>query len=234
MKRTYVLIHGAWYGGWVWDLVAGHLRDRGHLVFAPSLTGLGDRQHLMRQDISLDTHAQDIIGLIESHDLSNVKLVAWSYGGMVAGEVMARLSDRIASVVYIDAFLPEHGKCLLDYSKLLMSVEEAVQAAIAGRPVQPISIDKVGYLSDEMKAFVSARLCPQPVMTFLQKSNASKARPNIPHSFVLAEQGHIPAIHAFYEDCQKDPAFGTHSVDEHHLMILTNPKRVADLLLDAP
>lgn len=233
MDRTYVLIHGAWYGGWAWEGVAELLRTAGHKVHTPSLTGLGDRRHLARPDITLDTHADDIVNLMETYGLHDVVLVAWSYGGMVAGEVLARVTERIASVVYVDAFVPESGNSLLDYSKLLMSPEEAVQCAVEGRYVPPIALDRIGFLDDAQKEYIADRLCPQPVMTFLQKSKALKDRPEIPHSFVLATGGHIPAIHDFHEQFKEDPAFDTHAVDEHHLMILTNPGVVADILLSA-
>lgn len=100
--RTYVLVQGAWFGGWVWKPVAQRLREMGHTVLAPSLTGLGDRKHLLRSGINLDTHTDDIVNLIEMEDLSQVVLVGWSYGGMVTINVLARIPQRIGSIVYLE------------------------------------------------------------------------------------------------------------------------------------
>ena len=90
--RTYVLVHGAWFGGWAWKTVAEGLRAAGHTVYAPTMTGVGERKHLARAGINLDTHTDDIVNVIEMEDLSHVVLVGWSYGGMVVGNVLARVT----------------------------------------------------------------------------------------------------------------------------------------------
>ncbi|MGH8724055.1 MAG: alpha/beta fold hydrolase, partial [Burkholderiales bacterium] len=110
---TFVLIHGAWHGGWCWRFVRPLLK--GHEVFAPSLTGLGERKHLVRADIGLDTHIEDVAALLEMEDLKDVVLVGHSYGGMVITGAAARAPARIQRLVYLDAFVPESGKCALEY-----------------------------------------------------------------------------------------------------------------------
>ena len=112
---TFVLVHGAWHGGWCWRFVRDLLEKSGHRVHAPSLTGLGERKHLARPDIDLDTHIADIVSLLEMEDLSDVVLVGHSYGGMVITGVADRAPERIGRLVYLDAFVPEDGKCTLDY-----------------------------------------------------------------------------------------------------------------------
>ena len=111
---TFLLIHGAWHGGWCWRDVASRLRKAGHEVHAPSLTGLGERKHLAGGRIDLDTHIQDVVGLIEMEDLRDVVLVGHSYGGMVITGAADRMPASIARLVYLDAFVPENVKCLLD------------------------------------------------------------------------------------------------------------------------
>jgi pimeloyl-ACP methyl ester carboxylesterase len=113
---TFVLVHGAWHGGWCWKKVTPLLRAAGHEVFAPTLTGLGERSHLLTRDVGLDTHITDIEQVLEYEDLRNVVLVGHSYAGMVITGVGDRAADRIGQLVYVDAFLPEHGKALTDYS----------------------------------------------------------------------------------------------------------------------
>ncbi len=112
---TFVLVHGAWQGGWCWRFVAPALRRGGHEVYAPTLTGLGDRAHLARPGIDLDLHGQDVVALLEMEDLHDVVLLGHSYGGMVVTGVADRCATRIRHLVYLDAFVLENGKCALDY-----------------------------------------------------------------------------------------------------------------------
>ena len=112
---TFVLVHGAWHGGWCYKRVARLLRQAGHEVYTPTLTGLGERAHLMNQAIDLDTHVQDIAGVIRCEELSDVVLCGHSYGGMVITGVAEQIAAKIRSLVYLDAFVPENGKSVFDY-----------------------------------------------------------------------------------------------------------------------
>jgi pimeloyl-ACP methyl ester carboxylesterase len=103
---TFVLVHGSV----VWRRLAPRLRKAGHEVYAPTLTGLGARKHLLNREIDLDTHIQDVIGVINDADLSDIVLVGNSYGGMVISGVADRVPEKIASLVYLDAFVPENGQ----------------------------------------------------------------------------------------------------------------------------
>ena len=102
---TFVLVHGAWAGGVVWRQLAPRLRKAAHEVYAPTLTGIGDRKHLLNREIDLDTHIQDVIGVIDDEDLSDIVLVGHSYGGMVISGVADRVPEKVASLVYLDAFV---------------------------------------------------------------------------------------------------------------------------------
>ena len=112
---TFVLVHGAWHGGWCYKRVARLLRQAGHEVYTPTLTGLGERAHLINRAIDLDTHVQDIVGVICCEELSDVVLCGHSYGGMVITGVAEQIAAKIRSLVYLDAFVPENGKSLMDY-----------------------------------------------------------------------------------------------------------------------
>jgi pimeloyl-ACP methyl ester carboxylesterase len=111
---NFVLVHGAWIGGWCWRPNAQALRKAGHEVFTPTLTGLGERSHLMNPSINLDTHVADIVNVIKHEELSDIVLVGHSYGGMVVTGVADTLADKIRSLVYLDAFVPESGQALVD------------------------------------------------------------------------------------------------------------------------
>jgi len=112
---NYLFVHGAWHGGWCWKRVARILRAAGHEVFAPTLTGLGEREHLLNADVGLDIHIQDVLGVLKYEDLHDVILVGHSYGGMVIAGVAEKATTRIKHLVYLDAFVPEDGKSLADY-----------------------------------------------------------------------------------------------------------------------
>ena len=103
---TFVLVHGAWHGGWCWKKVAPLLRSAGHEVYTPTLTGLGERDHLLTRDIGLDTHIQDIVNVLEYEELTQVVLVGHSYGGMVVTGVAERAHERLRQLVYLDAATP--------------------------------------------------------------------------------------------------------------------------------
>ena len=107
---TFLLVHGAWHSGRCWDRVVPLLESAGHRVFAPSLTGFGDKAHLLSPEVGLDTHIDDIAGLIEDNALDEVVLVGHSYAGLVISSVANRLPQRIAHLVYLDAMVPEDGE----------------------------------------------------------------------------------------------------------------------------
>src|SRR5690606_22210546 len=109
-RTSFVLVHGAWHGGWCYRRVADRLQDRGHRVFTPTLSGMGERSHTFTPAINLDTHIADIVNLLAWEDLENVVLCGHSYGGMVVTGVADRAAGRIGSLVYLDANIPEDGQ----------------------------------------------------------------------------------------------------------------------------
>ena len=116
--KTFVLVHGAWHGGWCWRRVADLLQKGGHEVFTPTLTGVGERSHLMSKDIVLDTHITDIVNVIKWEDLNNICLVVHSYGGWPGSGAIEQALDRISSIVWLDAFKPENGQRGFDFASV--------------------------------------------------------------------------------------------------------------------
>src|SRR5512146_1921364 len=109
---TFVLVHGAWHGGWCWQKVIPFLEAAGHEVYAPTLTGMGERAAELSPDIGLDTHIQDVAGLLQEKNLHGVILVGHSYGGMVITGVVDQAPERIAHLVYLDTFVPRDGESM--------------------------------------------------------------------------------------------------------------------------
>ena len=108
-RRNYVLVHGAAHGGWCWNKMVEPLRGAGHRVFTPTMTGLGERKHLLTNDVDIYTHCQDMINVIEYEELTDVILVCHSYGGLVTTLVADRIPNRITQLIYLDAQVPRNG-----------------------------------------------------------------------------------------------------------------------------
>ena len=111
---TFVIVHGMWSGGWYFQPLARLLRAAGHEVYTPTLTGIGEREHLGSPDTNLDTHVQDIVNVLEYEDLRDVILVGFSYGGVVVTGVAERVPERISQLVYLDAWVPRDGESVFD------------------------------------------------------------------------------------------------------------------------
>src|SRR4029079_9821821 len=125
-STTFVLVHGAWGGGWHWRRVADRLRSHGHSVFAPTLTGLGERAHQLHPGIDLSLHIADVLGVLRYESLDDIVLVGHSYGGFVISGVAEAFPGRIRSIVFLDAFMPNDGEAVVDI------VQPPVQEVIRG------------------------------------------------------------------------------------------------------
>src|SRR5215216_2901870 len=126
-QKTFVLVHGAWHGGWCWRRVSDLLEKKGHKVFAPTMTGLGSCSHLLSKDVNLTTHITDIANFIEWENLTNIVLVGHSYGGFIISGVAEKVGGKISSIVFLDAFVPEDGDSLATAAS--QPVREAIAAA---------------------------------------------------------------------------------------------------------
>ena len=128
---TFLVAHGAWSAGWAWKKMRPLLRAKGHEIFTPTYTGLGERVHLASPQVDLETHIADMLGVLQFEDLRAVVLIGHSYGGMVATGVADRAPERVAQLVYVDAFVPRDGQCLFD----LLGAEGSARMREAARTV---------------------------------------------------------------------------------------------------
>jgi pimeloyl-ACP methyl ester carboxylesterase len=167
---TFLLVYGAWHGGWCYKRVARLLRQAGHEVFTPTLTGLGERAHLMNRTIDLDMHVQDVVGVIRYEQLSDVVLCGHSYGGMVITGVAEQIPAKVRSLVYLDAFVPENGRSLFDYLPAEQSEQMRTDAARNGEGYKVAPIPAAHFaVNAEDAAWVDAMCVKQPLATFEQK-----------------------------------------------------------------
>ncbi|MBT4691513.1 MAG: alpha/beta hydrolase [Rhodospirillaceae bacterium] len=226
-----VLIHGAWHGGWCWRLVRQDLEARGHKVFTPSLTGLGDRVHLMHVEVDLETHINDVVGLIEAEELDDVILCGHSYGGMVITGVADAVGDRIKSLVYLDALVPENGQSALS----LLSPEGAEsfrkKAASTGDgwKIPPIPAAAFGVTDPDLAAWIDRRCVPHPLASMEQPlALTHPARRDIPCTYILAED--FPNFKPVHARLAEDPAWTCHSLPCGHDVMAIMPKELSDIL----
>jgi pimeloyl-ACP methyl ester carboxylesterase len=164
---TFVLVHGAWHGGWCWRKLTPMLQARGHRVFTPTLTGLGERAHLLSPAVDLMTHVKDIAAMLEYEDLKDVVLVGHSYGGMVIAGVAASAGTRLTQLVYLDAFLPENGKAVKDYAPPPPTREDGWRVPVPG--VAP----RFGVTDQNDIEWMEARLGDHPNKTFTDPAQSS-------------------------------------------------------------
>jgi pimeloyl-ACP methyl ester carboxylesterase len=166
-QATYVLVHGAWHGSWCWKRVRKNLQDADHQVVAPTLTGLGERSHLNSDSVNLSTHIADIVNLLRWEDLSNVILCGHSYSGMVISGVADQVPERIRTLVYLDAFVPEDGECVFDLlsQEWVEQIRLGAQTAGAGWNVPPIPAEHFNVNSRDA-AWVNAQCTSQSIASF--------------------------------------------------------------------
>ncbi len=232
---NFVLVHGAWGGGWKFARVAAVLRARGHIVFTPTLTGQGERSHLRDGNINLSTHVTDILNMFRYEDLRDVVLAGHSYGGMVITAVADRIADRVAALVYLDAFLPEDGQCLFDINIVKNTqVFIANAGALGGLAVPP---PPAAFFNVNAKdaARVDELAAPQPIGCFIEKIKLTGAHRAIRkhvyvHSTVLPRES---PFKPFYEQTKSDPAWSAYALPCGHDAMLDLPDRVAEILESA-
>lgn len=236
---TFVLVHGGGHGGWCYRPVAQRLRDQGHEVHAPSLTGLGERAHLLPllgPHIDLNTHVTDIAEYLYYNDLRDVILVGHSYGGMVITGIADRVPDRIGRLVYLDAANPADGQSLVDVAGPMMraaressEIRDGVELVLLPREGAGAFY---GVTDPDDLAWMESRLTAHPWACFEQK-------------LILADAARLAALPTFHIVCTstlatRDPGLIKEAseqgrlwdIDTGHDLMLTEPARVTEVLLD--
>ena len=227
----FVLVHGAWHGGWCWAKVGRLLRDAGHEVYTPTLTGLGERAHLARPEVDLELHIQDLVAMLEAEELRQVTLVGHSYAGFVITGAAARTAGRIGELVYLDAFVPEAGRSLLDYvGDRAAAMREAVQAHGEGWKLAPFSPERFGVTSQRDTEWLTKHLVPQPLRTFEQPLPAAGGD-KLKRTYVYCSKPATGTFDQFAERLRDDRKWTFHDLKTGHDAMVTAPGDVAKLLM---
>lgn len=225
----FLVAHGAWSAGWAWKKIRPLLRAQGHELFTPTHTGLGERGHLAAPGIDLETHIADVLGVLEFEDLRNVMLIGHSYGGMVATGVADRARERIAKLVYLDAFAPRDGESLFDLTPDQgKHVREAARSTGDGwrMPPNPMPPDT----PETDKDWAMPRRLPQPIKTFEQKLRLQNGESTLPRHYIYCRRcppGDI--FRQFYERAKRE-GWGAHEIEASHNPHITAPETLAALL----
>jgi len=228
---TFVVAHGAWSAGWAWKKMRPLMRAAGHELWTPTCTGLGERAHLGHADVSLDTHIQDIVAVLETEDLNGVILIGHSYGGMVATGVVDKVGSRIARVIYLDAFAPKDGQSLFDLTGPKAEGNMRAGAAKDGEgwklPVNPMPPDT----APEDVAWASPRRRPQPIKTFEQKIRLTSTAKLPPRHYIYAtKNGPGDVFRQFGERAKSEAGWKYYEIDASHNPHITCPDALMKLL----
>jgi pimeloyl-ACP methyl ester carboxylesterase len=225
---TFVLVHGAWHGSWCWSRVRKALQQQGHEVFTPTLTGVGERSHLLSPEVNLETHILDVLNLVRWEALSDLVLCGHSYGGMVVSGAADRIPGHIRSLVFLDAFVPDDGQSLADFAPV------SGDALIDGWKSPPISAEVFGVNPGD-REWVDRQCTLQSVACFIQPVQLSGGIDRIARISYLYAAGWAGGQSPFRRFHAKAQARGwrTSEVDCGHDVMIDRPDVVTSLLIES-
>ena len=219
---TFVMVHGAWSGAWGWDLVANILRTNGHRVHVPTLSGLGERSHLAHLPIDLTTHINDVVNEMAFHELTDVVLVAHSYGGFVATGVAEQALERLAAIVYLDAFVPQDGQSFEDF-----------MGKVPDGPTVPVpEVGDDDYPTKAEAERVRNLSTPQPTGTFTQRLVVTGAYLRVQRKTYILATG-WNGFASIAAPLRRDPAWTVQELPCSHDVPQLLPDELAALLEQA-
>jgi len=229
---TFLLVHGAWHGGWCWRRVSDLLEKQGHKVFAPTMTGLGERSHLLDARINLATHIADIVNVIKWEKLEDIVLVGHSYGGVIISGVAEQMPQSIGSIVFLDAFVPASGDSLS--TKASQPVREAI-AALAPKgelAIKPVAA-AVFRVNENDRVWVDAMCTPHPLTTFTDKITLTGAHERIAKKAYIRAKGY-PSVpfDGFCERLKADSTWRVYELPSGHDAMVDMPERLSEILVN--
>jgi pimeloyl-ACP methyl ester carboxylesterase len=229
---TYVLIHGGWHGGWCWRKVADRLRKLGHVVFTPTLTGMGEREHLWTPEVGLVTHTQDIVNLLRFEQLSHAILVGHSYGGAIMTLAADQMTPAIDALVYVDALIPEDGVPGWNgfpeqrQKDLLAGAEQ-----FGGLRIPPPDPSLWGVTSKDDVEWLRACCSPHPIKTMRDAPRLTQAWQAVPTKhYILAGAQPNPRFEAHYEWTQVQTGWTSEVIMGGHDLMVTRADELSAAL----
>jgi pimeloyl-ACP methyl ester carboxylesterase len=231
-SKTFVLVHGAWHGGWCWGKVAAILRGRGHTVVTPTQTGLGERSHLLSKSITIDTFVNDIVNVLKFEDLKDVILVGHSFGGPPITGTADRVPERIKQLVYLDAAMLQNGQSVFSLlpPELVAARRKAAEETSGGLSIPPPPAASFGISDPAQQAWLAARLTPHPFGTYDSPLNLKNKFANgLPTIYISCTEPAYPPLNASKEWAAKNGIKMVELKTGHDAMV-TVPEKLADML----
>lgn len=230
---TFLFVHGAFHGGWCFDQLRPLLAAEGHHVITPTLSGLGERRHLAQLgSINLETHITDIVNIIEWSNLDEVVLCGHSSGGMVITGVADRVPDRISTLCYFDAQLPENGDSAISLFPAILPSIAASSGPLGGAMAAPVPSAAFG-VGAEHQSWVDSRLTPTPLACFTQQISLSGAYKSVRERVLVYNQTPIAIpmpIREWYAPFRNVSGYHVYGIEGGHDFMITNPSGLADIL----
>ena len=231
-----VLVHGGRHGGWCWERLSPLLTEKGFRVYSPTLSGLGERSHLLGKfAIDLDTHISDIVGVIKHNQLKEVLLVGHSYAGMVITGVAALIPELIQHLVYLDAVIPTSGQSHLDTCDPLRAIELNRLIKEEGKgvivPAKSSGLAYFGITDPNDEIWVGERLTDQPALTYQQKIGDVSSVDLIPKTFIRCLNSDLVPQSAL-EVVRTQMGFNLVEIDAGHDVMVTDPQLIAKAILN--
>ncbi len=233
-SKTYVLVHGAYHGAWCWKPVATRLRAMGHEVYTPTLTGLGERSHLMGIRPTLQTFIEDVAQVVRYEDLSNVILVGHSFAGSVVTALADRMPERLSHLVYLDALILQSGQAPADAAPP-EAIEIYKQRAEASGfvSIPPGPLEFFGIVEPQMVEWVGARVTPHPYQTYFDKLVLQHPVGNgLPTTYVAVSNPYFPNIASSRQFAREKAGWTYLEIPTAHDAMLLMPDEVARMLAD--
>lgn len=230
-SKTFLVCHGAWSAGWAWKKMHPLMQAAGHRLVTPSYTGLGERAHLANPSIDLEAHIADMLAVIRYEDLRDIVLLGHSYGGMVATGVADRARERVAQLIYLDAFVPRDGQSLFDLNEV--AIEKMRDAARNGDgwriPPMPTPPDT----SPADVEWLTARRADMPLKCFEQRLTLQHGEPALPRSYIYATRI-TPAdtFGQFAKRTKAEAGWRYFEIDASHAPNVTAPEALMALLIE--
>lgn len=229
----FVLVHGAWHGGWCWSDVKRNLTGKGYEVFTPTLTGLGERKHLDSENVNLDTHIDDIVQLIEMEDLHDVYLVGHSYAGAVIAGVADRIPERLSKLIFLDAMIVENGQSPISLQP--NSVRQLQLKNIKRKEnFEPFDVALFGVTDTVIAASVKRRLTPQPFNTFAQPLKLRHKYGNgLPLVYIACTHPQLPIMKEMSDKVRADKNLNWQHIgfNTGHDAMITAPNELTDIFV---
>lgn len=231
-RRRFVLLHGAWHGGWVWRRVATRLRAGGHEVLTPTLTGVSDRAHLLSPAVGLDTHIEDVVSLLDAEDVTDAVLVGHSYAGQVVTGVADARPERLRRRVYLDAFAGNDGEAAIALQPAEVAAHYRKSVADQGFgwliPVRPL--ERLGVTREEDKAWLTPRLTPHPWRTYTQPLRVAGRQHEVSAAYIECTDW----MRVFRNQAEraKQQGWEAREIATGHEAMVTAPRELAALLTE--